>query len=180
MQIVPTVDGLSGGTGAAPFEVREDIGINTIAALLPMRNAISDYYKTHDKDGFNLLVNGGVWDSERIAKCIALGADGVGIGTGFLLAMGCTLIQECHTDICPAGIAGSHEKLDVENSTEGIFNYIKTTKTELENIVGSLGKKNIKDIKSSDLVVNDTLTSIVSKLPFFRWRRLYHKNQKEN
>ncbi len=161
-----TVDGLSGGTGAAPFEVREDIGINTIAALLPIRNAISDYYKTHDKDGFKLLVNGGVWDSERIAKCMALGADGVGIGTGFLLAMGCTLIQECHTDICPAGIAGSFEKLDVEKSADGIFNYIKATKTELENITGSLGRENIKDIKMDDLVVNDMLTSIVSKLSF--------------
>jgi len=131
-----------------------------------MRNAISDYYKTHDDDGFKLLVNGGVWDSERIAKCIALGANGVGIGTGFLLAMGCTLIQECHTDVCPAGIAGSPEKLDVENSAEGIFNYIKTTKTELENIVGTLGRVNIQDITMSDLVVNDILTSIISKLPF--------------
>ena len=161
-----TVDGLAGGTGAAPFEVREDIGINTIASLFPIRNAIADYYKTHDNDGFKLLMNGGIWDSERVAKVLALGADGVGIGTGFLLAMGCTLIQECHTDICPAGITGSHEKLDVENSADGIFNYIKTTKTELENIAGSLGRKSIHDMNPDDLVVSDLLTSIVSKLKF--------------
>jgi len=161
-----TVDGLVGGTGAAPYEVREDIGINTIASLLPIRNAINDYYETHNKDDFKLLVNGGIWDSDRIAKTIALGADGVGIGTGFLLAMGCTLIQECHTDICPAGITGSHEKLDVEKSTEGIFNYIQATKTELHNIAGSLGKKKIEDMEMTDLSVNDLLTSIVSELPF--------------
>jgi glutamate synthase domain-containing protein 2 len=161
-----TVDGLVGGTGAAPYEVREDIGINTIASLLPIRNAINDYYETHNKDGFKLLVNGGIWDSERIAKTIALGADGVGIGTGFLLAMGCTLIQECHTDICPAGITGSHEKLDVEKSAAGIVNYIKATKIELQNIAGSLGRKTIEDLEMTDLSVNDLLTSIISKLPF--------------
>jgi methylamine---glutamate N-methyltransferase subunit C len=161
-----TVDGIVGGTGAAPYEVREDIGINTIASLLPIRNAINDYYETHDADGFKLLVNGGIWDSERIAKTIALGADGVGIGTGFLLAMGCTLIQECHTDICPAGITGSHEKLDVETSAEGIFNYINATKIELQNVAGSLGRKSIEDIEMTDLSVNDLLTSIISNLPF--------------
>ena len=80
--------------------------------------------------------------------------------------MGCTLIQECHTDICPAGITGSHEKLDVEKSAEGIFNYIKATKIELQNIAGSLGRKKIEDIEMTDLSVNDLLTSIISKLPF--------------
>ena len=162
-----TVDGLVGGTGAAPYEVREDIGINTIASLRPIRDAINDYYETHDKDGFKLVVNGGIWDSERIAKTIALGANGVGIGTGFLLAMGCTLIQECHTDICPAGITGSHEKLDVEKSAEGIFNYVKATKIELQNIAGSLGRKKIEDIEMTDISVNNLLTSIISELPFY-------------
>lgn len=161
-----TVDGLAGGTGAAPFEVREDIGINTVASLLPVRNAITDYYLTHKKDGFKLLVNGGIWDSERVAKVMALGADGVGIGTGFLLAMGCTLIQECHTDICPAGITGSSEKLNVQKSADGIFNYIKTTKIELENIAGSIGRNKVNEITMTDLVVDEILSSIVSKLPF--------------
>lgn len=161
-----TADGLAGGTGAAPFEVREDIGINTIASLYPIRKAISDYYSTRERDNFKLLINGGIWDSERVAKVMALGADGVGIGTGFLLAMGCTLIQECHTDICPAGITGTAEKLDVEKSAEGIFNYIKTTKNELQNIAGSLGRDNLNEITMTDLIVDDTLTSIVTKLPF--------------
>ena len=80
--------------------------------------------------------------------------------------MGCTLIQECHTDICPAGITGSHEKLDVEKSAEGIFNYIKATKIELQNIAGSLGRKKIEDIEMTDISVNDLLTSMVSGLPF--------------
>jgi glutamate synthase domain-containing protein 2 len=87
-------------------------------------------------DNFKLFAHGGAWDSERIAKCIALGADGVGIGTGFLLSMGCTLVQDCYTNVRPAGLTGSYEKLDIQSGVEGIVNYIKGTIRRLQNITG--------------------------------------------
>ena len=105
------------------------------------KNAINDYYSNKETNEFKLLAHGGIWDSKRIAKCIALGANGVGIGTGFLISMGCTLIQDCYTNTCPAGLTGSYEKLDIENSVKRIINYIKGTMVELQNIVGSLGKE---------------------------------------
>lgn len=160
-----SVDGLVGGTGAAPYEVREDIGVNTIPALLCAKKAISDYYKNHKQDDFKLLIHGGIYDSERIVKSIALGANGAGIGTGFLLAMRCTLIQECHTDVCPAGITGSAEKFDFEGSIDGIINYIKATKRELQSIAGSMRRKSLEGIGMSDLIVDDYLTSLITKLP---------------
>jgi methylamine---glutamate N-methyltransferase subunit C len=135
------IDGFVGGTGAAPWEVRDVIGINTIPSIKSAKDAINDYYLNHKMDDFKLLAHGGAWDSERIAKCIALGADGVGIGTGFLLSMGCTLVQDCYTNVCPAGLTGSYEKLDIRSGVEGIVNYIKGTLCELRNIIGSLGKK---------------------------------------
>jgi glutamate synthase domain-containing protein 2 len=116
-------------------------------------------------DNFKLFAHGGAWDSERIAKCIALGADGIGIGTGFLLSMGCTLVQDCYTNVCPAGLTGSHEKLDIRSSIEGIVNYVKGTLLELQNIAGSLGKKGIQDLGREDLVATDELSSMVSGLP---------------
>ena len=108
------IDGYVGGTGAAPWEIREVIGINTIPSIKLGKDAIDDYYSNKKIDEFKLLAHGGIWDSKRIAKCIALGANGVGIGTGFLISMGCTLIQDCYTNTCPAGLTGSYEKLDIQ------------------------------------------------------------------
>jgi methylamine---glutamate N-methyltransferase subunit C len=160
-----SIDGFVGGTGAAPWELRDIIGINTIPSLKPSREAIDNYYSNEVRDEFKLIVHGSVWDSERIAKCIALGANGVGIGTGFLLSMGCTLVQDCYTNACPAGLTGSHEKLDIQTSVNGIVNYVKGTFLELKNIAGSVGRKSIHDLRREDLVATDELTSMISGLP---------------
>src|ERR671912_403410 len=162
-----SIDGFVGGTGAAPWELRDIIGINTIPSLKPAREAIENYYSTdkRDDDEFRLIVHGSVWDSERIAKCIALGANGVGIGTGFLLSMGCTLVQDCYTNACPAGLTGSYEKLDIQTSVNGIVNYVKGTLLELNNIAGSVGRKSIHDLRREDLVATDELTSMICGLP---------------
>jgi methylamine---glutamate N-methyltransferase subunit C len=159
-----SIDGYVGGTGAAPWEIRDIIGINTIPSIKLGKDAINDYYSHKEINEFKLLAHGGIWDSKRIAKCIALGANGVGIGTGFLISMGCTLIQDCYTNTCPAGLTGSYEKLDIENSAKRIINYIKGTMVELQNIVGSLGKKRIKDLNKDDLFATDELSNMVSGL----------------
>ena len=127
-------------------------------------DAINDYYSNKGTNEFKLLAHGGIWDSKRIAKCIALGANGVGIGTGFLISMGCTLVQDCYTNTCPAGLTGSYEKLNIENSVKRIINYIKGTMIELQNIVGSIGKKRIKDLDKEDLFATDEISNIVSGL----------------
>lgn len=158
------IDGYVGGTGAAPWEIRDTIGINTIPSIKLGKDAIADYYLNKEIDGFKLLAHGGIWDSKRIAKCIALGANGVGIGTGFLVSMGCTLIQDCYTNTCPAGLTGSYEKLDMQRSIERIINYIKGTMIELQNIVGSIGKKRISDLGKEDLFAADEMSSMVSGL----------------
>lgn len=160
-----SIDGLVGGTGAAPWELRDIIGINTLPSLIPSQKAIYDYHLNHQDDKFQLLVHGSVWDAERIAKCIALGASGIGIGTGFLLSMGCSLVQDCYTNMCPAGLTGSYEKLDIEKSIDSIVNYVRGTLIELKNIARSLGRRSIYDIKKEDLVTTDQLSSISLDLP---------------
>ncbi len=78
--------------------------------------------------------------------------------------MGCTLVQDCYTNTCPAGLTGSYEKLNIENSVKRIINYIKGTMTELQNIVGSVGKKRIKDLDKEDLFATDEISNMVSGL----------------
>jgi hypothetical protein len=79
--------------------------------------------------------------------------------------MGCTLVQDCYTNACPAGLTGSHEKLDIQTSVNGIVNYVKGTFLELKNIAGSVGRKSIHDLRREDLVATDELTSMISGLP---------------
>jgi len=74
------------------------------------------------------------------------------------------LIQDCYTNTCPAGLTGSYEKLDIQQSVKRVINYIKGTMFELQNIVGSLGKKTIKDLGTSDLFATDEISNIVSGL----------------
>ena len=78
--------------------------------------------------------------------------------------MGCTLVQDCYTNTCPAGLTGSYEKLNIQSSVKSIVNYIKGTKIELQNIVGSLGKKSIRDLNKGDLFATDEISSLVSGL----------------
>ncbi|ALI37367.1 Glutamate synthase (NADPH) large chain [Candidatus Nitrosocosmicus oleophilus] len=158
------IDGYVGGTGAAPWEIRDSIGVNTIPAIRLAKDAIDNYYSKRDMDEFKLIAHGGIWDSKRIAKCISLGSNGVGIGTGFLISMGCTLVQDCYTNTCPAGLTGSYEKLDIQSSVNRIVNYIKGTRVELQNIVGSLGKKRIQDLNKEDLHATDEISNLVSGL----------------
>ena len=158
------IDGYVGGTGAAPWEIRDSIGINTIPAISLAKDAMDNYYSKGDIDEFKLIAHGGIWDSKRIAKCIALGSNGVGIGTGFLISMGCTLVQDCYTNSCPAGLTGSYEKLNIQSSVKQIVNYIKGTRIELQNIVGSIGKKRIQDLNKGDLVATDEISNMVSGL----------------
>ena len=158
------LDGYVGGTGAAPWEIRDSIGVNTIPAIRLAKDAVDNYYSKQDMDEFKLISHGGIWDSKRIAKCIALGSNGVGIGTGFLISMGCTLVQDCYTNTCPAGLTGSYEKLNIQSSVKRIVNYIKGTRIELQNIVGSLGKKRIQDLNREDLFATDEISKMVSGL----------------
>ena len=95
--------------------------------------------------------------------------------------MGCTLVQDCYTNTCPAGLTGSYEKLDMESSIKRIINYIKGTMVELQNIVGSLGKKRVKDLDKDDLCATDEISSIVSGLPHNNknsFRQISDKNRK--
>ena len=78
--------------------------------------------------------------------------------------MGCTLVQDCYTNSCPAGLTGSYEKLNIQSSVKRIVNYIKGTRIELQNIVGSLGKKRIQDLNKEDLVATDEISNMVSGL----------------
>ena len=144
------IDGISGGTGAAPEVMLDEVGIPVVAALVRAR-------KTLDKLGAKqeLLIGGGLNKGGDFAKCLALGADAVFVGFPLLVAMGCGYCQRCYLGQCPFGIATQNpelrKKLDVEVVAQNIANYLKNCNEEVKMVVGACGENNIHKLSSNHL-----------------------------
>lgn len=147
------VDGLTGGTGAAPVKVQNVIGISTEPAIVEARRAIDDFFRdTGRYDGnFKFLASGGTLDWEHMLKARLLGADGIGMGTSFMLATGCTLVMTCNTNMCPAGITGSPEKFNMYEGAEQIVKYVVAAAKKFREVAQS-GPKLDSLVTNNDFV----------------------------
>ncbi len=151
------IDGKYGGTGAAP-----DISKKNIA--MPLEYAIP---KVHQflvaegiRDQVTLIVSGGVRSAYDIAKSIALGADGVVIGTAEVVALECVRCGRCESGRgCPRGIATTDPELStqftVEWARQRIVNLFSSYCIQLQDILWRMGMKSVKELVGrSDLLVH--------------------------
>ena len=148
-----TIDCRGGATGAAPNHVKDNV-------CIPAPYAIYRARKFLDEKGIGrnitLLVTGGFRTSADITKAIALGADGVGVSTLAMIGIGCQQYRVCHKGTCPVGIATQNPDLrarfDMYKSAEMLARLFHVYKREMEDFVRILGKKDIKELDSTDLV----------------------------
>jgi len=144
------IDGLKGGTGAAPTMFRDYIGI-------PIELAISAVDKRLREEGIrhraSIIASGGIRCSADVVKAIALGADAVYIGTAALIACGCTMCQKCYTGKCPWGIATNNpqliKRLPPEVAFEKIYNLVKAWAHEIKEMLGAMGLNSIESLKGN-------------------------------
>jgi glutamate synthase domain-containing protein 2/ferredoxin len=162
------MDGGYGGTGAAP-----DIAKKNIA--MPIEYAI---VKVHDfltregvRDKVTLIASGGLRNAHDIAKAIALGADGVVVGTGELVALGCVRCSRCESGRgCPRGIATTDAELakqiDLEWGAQRIINLYTAWRTELVDILRKLGLRSVKELRGrTDLLMHLDYNNNVEQKP---------------
>ncbi len=97
-----TVDGAEGGTGAAPIEFSNHVGMPLREALIFVHGSLVGF---NLRDRARIAASGKRIDSYAIATAMALGADWINIARGFMLAVGCIQSQSCHSDKCPVGVA---------------------------------------------------------------------------
>ena len=159
------IDGMEGGTGAAPTSILNNMGIPTLAALSKAREII-------DRKGAKqeLWIGGGLIGPADFAKALALGADAVFCGTALLVAMGCVQCGLCHLGKCPGGIAtqdeGLRKKLDIEKASQDIANFIKNSTEEMKMIAGACGENSVHKLNKGHLRALSSEISKISKIKF--------------
>ncbi len=147
-----TIDGMQGGTGAGPKIAIDHLGIPTLPALVQAVRALEEMGL---KDEITLIVAGGIKDGADAAKALALGADAVAIGTGAMVAMGCTVCLECHLGNCEFGIGTQkpelRARLDVEKAAQQVANYITAMTYELVMVTKACGKTDVHNLEREDI-----------------------------
>jgi glutamate synthase domain-containing protein 2 len=157
------LDGFGGGTGATEFYVRENVGIPLFAALPRAFKVLTD---RGVKDTISLIAGGGLRTAADCAKCLALGADAVYIGTAALIAINCEHYRICHTGLCPTGITTHNpalvKQLDVEKGIAKLSNFVTIATQEIANLTRIVGKDDVNKLDSDDLVAMNKDLAVIT------------------
>jgi glutamate synthase domain-containing protein 2 len=141
--IVPdfiVVDGTEGGTGAAPVEFANHVGMPMVEGLTFVHNTLRG---AGLRDQVKIGAAGKVVSAFDVARALALGADWCNSARGFMFAIGCIQAQACHTNHCPVGVATQDplraRALDVVSKSERVARYHKNTLKALGEMTGAAG-----------------------------------------
>lgn len=143
-----TVDGGEGGTGAAPLEFTNSLGMPARDAWIFVHNALQGINMRED---IKLIASGKILTGFHIIRAIALGADLCASARGMMLALGCIQSLRCNTNHCPTGITTQLPSftygLDVTDKTERVYRFHKgTIKGSLE-LLGAMGLESYDELE---------------------------------
>lgn len=157
------IDGLEGGTGAAPEVILNEVGLPTIAAVVKARETLDRLGAKQE-----LWIGGGLKGGSDFAKALALGADAVFCGTAFLVALGCVSCGLCYLGNCPRGIATQNpelrKKLDIEKASQDVASFIKNSTEEIKMISGACGEDDIHKLNKSHLRAMNSEIAKITKV----------------
>ncbi|MGB8636019.1 MAG: FMN-binding glutamate synthase family protein [Rhodanobacteraceae bacterium] len=135
-----TVDGSEGGTGAAPIELTDRIGM-MINEALPFVHSV--LVGAGLRDDIKLIASGRIVSGFDMAHKVALGADVCNMARPMMFAVGCIQALRCHTNTCPTGVATQDPRraraIHVENRGERVYHFHKETMNSFLDMVGIMG-----------------------------------------
>ena len=161
------VDGAEGGTGAAPVEFVDHVGVPLQEGLLLVHNTLLG---TNLRHRIKIGAAGKVITAFDIARMMALGADWCNSGRGFMMALGCIQAQTCHTGTCPTGVTTQdpvrQQALVVPDKATRVANFHKNTLHALMELVQAAGLRHPGEITAHHIVrrLDDTQVSLLSNL----------------
>ena len=135
-----TIDGAEGGTGAAPLEFIDYMGMSLTDALVYAYTTLVEFgLKEHIK----IIASGKMITAFDIAKAISLGADACYSSRGMMFALGCIQALICDTGKCPVGITTQdkllYKGIDITDKSERVANFHKNTMRALADFTGACG-----------------------------------------
>lgn len=135
-----TVDGAEGGTGAAPIEFSNRLGMMCLEAVYLVHNALTGVGL---RDKIRIIASGKTASSFDLITKLAIGADAVNAARTMMMAIGCVQSRHCNTNLCPTGIATQDparaKAVDVLGKSERVKNFHHNTLKNFYELVGSIG-----------------------------------------
>ena len=139
------ISGHSGGTGASPQTSIKYAGIPWEMGLTEANQVLTLNNLRHN---VTLRTDGGLKTGRDVVIAAMMGAEEYGMGTSSLVAMGCIMVRQCHSNTCPVGVCSQDTSLreKFSGTPEKVVNLFKFVATEVREILASLGFKSINEI----------------------------------
>src|SRR6185503_14822200 len=139
------ISGHNGGTGASPQTsikyagVPWEMGLTEVNQLLTLNNL---------RHRVTLRTDGGIRTGRDVVMAAMMGAEEFGIGTASLIAMGCIMVRQCHSNTCPVGVCTQNEALRAKftGTPEKDVNLFSFIAEDVREILASLGLKKLEDV----------------------------------
>ncbi|WP_024868026.1 FMN-binding glutamate synthase family protein [Pseudoxanthomonas suwonensis] len=166
------VDGAEGGTGAAPAEFIDHIGLPMHEALLLVHNTLVG---VDLRDRVRVAAAGKITSAFDIARTLAMGADWCNAGRGFMFALGCIQSLSCHTDRCPTGIATQDPRrwknLDPADKATRVHQFHDNTVRALRDLLCAAGLTHPSELGPEHILRRVSPVEIRSLASLYRYLR---------
>ncbi|MCM4169543.1 Isopentenyl-diphosphate delta-isomerase [Arenibacter antarcticus] len=135
-----TVDGGEGGTGAAPVEFSNSMGMPLREGLVFVHDTLVGFALRKE---IKVIVAGKIITGFSMARAIALGADGCNSARAMMMAVGCIQALQCNLNTCPTGVATQNKSLAkglvVEDKAPRVYNYHEATIHSFLELIAAAG-----------------------------------------
>ncbi|WP_460417441.1 FMN-binding glutamate synthase family protein [Pseudomonas sp. microsymbiont 2] len=164
------VDGKEGGTGAAPREFSDNMGVPLREGLMFVHNTLVGL---NLRERIRIGAAGKLVSAFDIASVLAIGADWVNSARGFMFAIGCIQSQSCHTNKCPTGVATQdplrQRALVVPEKAERVASFHRNTLHALAEMLAAAGLDHPNELKPKHLArrISPSEISLFSQLHTF-------------
>jgi glutamate synthase (NADPH/NADH) large chain len=139
------ISGHNGGTGASPQTsikyagVPWEMGLTEANQILTLNNL---------RHRVTLRTDGGIRTGRDVLMAAMMGAEEYGIGTAALVAMGCIMVRQCHSNTCPVGVCTQNEALRAKftGTAEKVVNLFSFIAEEVRDILAQLGFRKLEEV----------------------------------
>ncbi|HEX7801762.1 MAG TPA: FMN-binding glutamate synthase family protein [Pseudoxanthomonas sp.] len=164
------VDGAEGGTGAAPAEFIDHVGVPMHEALMLVHNTLVGLGL---RDRIRIGAAGRITSAFDLARTMAMGADWCNAARGFMFALGCIQSQSCHNDKCPTGVATQNPNrwrhLDVADKAVRVQQYQANTLKALRDLLAAAGLSHPEQLGPEHILRRISAVEIRSLAALYRF-----------